>query len=264
MGALFDRGKYLILGFGLAVSGAVGCGLLDPEPSDGEVCESDSDCTTEHCTSYGLCSHSRCECPSGQCAEGGELSSDCRDGWRCVGYDSIFDPVKEFFGAKVNESDGYCQPSCEDGCPDHYLCNGGDEFCSPDPAWAYPVPAVSWTGDASGELSGRDQSLTVVVEDGSTITLNGSGSSPRGAPIVGLSWTTVSSAADYMDFEGPTIETTVPAGSYRRVELRVADDEARSGMLTVIFDSCHGPGTTCGYQGSGCCNSCDDATDTCL
>ncbi|PRP97360.1 hypothetical protein [Enhygromyxa salina] len=268
MEKVIAHSKWVVLAIGLAMSTVVGCGLFDSGITDGEVCDADKDCTSEACTSYGLCSHSRCECPSGNCAEAGEVTSDCRDGWRCVGYDSIldplFDPVKEFFGAKSNEHDGYCQPTCEAGCPEHYVCGEGGEFCSPDEDWIYPVPTVTWTGDATGEFSGRDQSTTVVIEEGSTLTLTGTGSSPQGNAIVEYSWETVSGAADYMDFAGPTIETTVPSGSYRRVELRVVDDASRSGMVTVIFESCRGAGTTCGYEGSGCCSSCDDASNTCL
>jgi hypothetical protein len=255
-----------LLAVGLVCAGAAGCGLFDAEdaPTDGEVCEVGEDCTTGVCTSSALCSHSACDCPSGHCAEAGEVTSDCLDGWRCVGYDSLFDPVTEFFGGKVNEHNGYCQPACEGGCPDHYLCGSDGEFCEPDSAWAYPVPTVVWSGDASGELSGRDQMTTVVVEEGSTITLSGTGSSPRGDAIVGYSWVTVSGAADYLELEGQTIETTVVSGDYRRVELTITDDAARTGMLTVIFEACYGPGTTCGFEGSGCCSSCDDASNTCL
>ncbi|KIG13313.1 hypothetical protein DB30_00361 [Enhygromyxa salina] len=257
-----------MLAMGLAMSSAVGCGLFEPALTDGEVCDADKDCTTEVCTSYGLCSHSRCDCPSGDCAESGEVTSDCLDGWRCVSHDSIFapvvDPIKEFFGASTDDSDGFCQPTCEAGCPDRYLCGDSGEFCVPDSDWIYPVPTVTWTGDATGEFSGRDQSTTVVVEEGSTISLTGTGSSPQGHPITGYSWTTVSGAADYMDFEGQTIETTVASGDYRRVEFTVVDDASRSGKVTVIFESCRGTGTMCGYEGSGCCSSCDDANNTCL
>jgi hypothetical protein len=202
--------------------------------------------------------------------EGGEVTSDCLDGWVCVGYDSltdfVTDPIVEYFGGKPNKHNGYCQPTCEAGCPEHYLCDDGGEFCVPDSLWAHPVPSVVWSGGASGELSGRDATMTVLVEAGSTITLSGSGSSPRGAPIVGYSWTTVSAEADYLDLEGQTIETTVPAmGYYRRVDLTVADDRSRTGMLSVTFEACQGPGATCGYQGSGCCSgSCDDASNTCV
>ena len=164
----------------------------------------------------------------------------------------------------MNPHDGYCQPTCAAGCPEHYLCNNDGDYCSPDVEWAYPIPSVTWAGAVTGELRGAGQMTTVVVEGGSTITLTGSAKSPTGAAIVGLDWTTVSSAADYMDFEGSTIETTVPVGSYRRVELRVTDDEARGGLITVVFEACLGAGATCGYNGSGCCGSCDHPSDTCL
>jgi hypothetical protein len=257
-----------LVAVGLVLSGAAGCGLFDDAQTDGEVCEVDDDCSTGVCTSYALCSHTGCDCPSGNCAEAGEVTSECLDGWRCVSVDSIFDPVTEpiteFFGGKVDEHSGYCQPVCEGGCPDHYVCDGDGVFCSPDEAWVYPVPTVVWSGDAAGELSGRDQTLTVMVEEGSTITLTGTGSSPRGE-IVGYSWETVSSAADFMNFEGQTIETTVPPGDFRRVDFTITDDAARTGMLSVTFEACLGPGATCLFEGSGCCSdSCDDASNTCL
>lgn len=247
----------------LALLGAASCGLFGEEAqTDGQVCNVDDDCETGVCTSANLCSHSWCECPSGNCAPGGEQSSDCLEGWVCVEYDSVFDPLKEFFGGTPNPSDGYCQPSCEAGCPEHYFCGG--DFCEPDFEWVRPVPTVVWSGAVSGELSGHDQSTTVVVEEGSMISLTGSASSPVGAAITSLSWTTVSLAGDYMEFEGPTIETTVPVDGYRRVELDVVDDRARSARVTVTFEACIGAGNTCGYRGMGCCNGCDDATNTCM
>jgi hypothetical protein len=226
---------------GLALLAGSACGLFgEEELTDGEVCTANDDCETGVCTSASLCSHSRCECPSGNCPTSGETSPDCRDGWVCVRYDSLFDPLKEFFGGTPNPSDGYCQPSCDAGCPEHYLCEG--ELCTPDAAWAAPEPTIAWSGAASGELTGRDQMMTVIVEEGSTITLTGSAVSPMDATIVSLTWTTVSGAGDYMSFEDATIETTVPlgAGSYRRVEFDAVDDRARSSRVTVIFEACSG------------------------
>lgn len=227
----------MILVTGLALLGSAACGLFglgDVELNDGEECSVDDDCSTGYCTSANLCSHTACECPSGDCVEGGEQTSDCREGWLCVGYDHILDPVKEFFGGKGNPSDGYCQPTCADGCPDHYVCNG--DFCSAEDFWNYPDPTVTWSGDATGEFSGRDESTTVMVEEGSVITLTGSGISPVGAAIVEFNWTTVSQAGDYMELEGAAIEITVPAG-YRRVELDATDSESRTGRVTVVFQS---------------------------
>lgn len=249
---------------GLVLFGASACGLFgEDELTDGDVCSIGDDCSTGVCTSASLCSHSACECPSGNCpAMGGEQSSDCRDGWVCVRYDSIFDPLEEFFGGTANPSDGYCQPSCAAGCPDHYVCDG--DVCSPDTLWTTPEPTIQWSGAGMGELTGHDQMTTVLVEEGSTITVSGSAESFSGAAIVGLSWTTTSSAADFMYFEGATIETMIPTGDYRRVELDATDDQGRVGHISVIFEACVGAGGTCGFSGSGCCNGCADATNTCM
>src|SRR5690606_3665629 len=124
-------------------------------------------------------------------------------------------------------SDGYCQPSCAAGCPDHYTCNG--ELCSADQTWVAPEPTIVWSGDVSGELTGRDQMTTVAVPGGAAITLTGSAESPVGDAITSLAWTTVSASGDYMYFDDATVETTVPlqAGDYRRVELDVIDDKGR-------------------------------------
>lgn len=256
--------RWLIPLFGIALLGSA-CGLFgEDELTDGAVCSVNDECSTGVCTSASLCSHSRCECPSGNCAAAGEPTEDCLDGWVCVGYDSVFDPLKEFFGGMPNPSDGYCQPSCEAGCPEHYICDG--DLCTPDVTWAAPEATIVWSGAASGELSGREQSTTVIVEEGSTLSLTGSAVSPTGATIVGLTWTTVSEAGDSMTFEGPAIETTIPigVGSYRRVELDAIDDRARSARLTVTFEACTGSGVTCGFEGSGCCSGCDDVSNTCM
>src|SRR5690606_1058850 len=90
--SLVSRLRSTLVVAGLALSA---CSLFgDDRQTDGEVCSVDDDCSTGVCTSAQLCSHSRCECPSGNCAMGGEQTSDCLDGWVCVEYDSIFDPVK--------------------------------------------------------------------------------------------------------------------------------------------------------------------------
>lgn len=254
------RWGFLILAF------APACGLFGDEPqTDGQVCSVDDDCSTSVCTNANLCSHSRCTCPSGNCpVKGGEQTSDCLDGWLCVKYDSIFDPAKEFFGGKANPSDGYCQPSCAAGCPEHYLCDG--DLCVADQSWAAPQLTVTWTGPVSGELEGRGQSTTVAVEEGSTLNLTGSAVSPTGEQIISQTWTTVSAAGDLVQFEGEAIETTVPLGqaNYRRVEFSVIDARARTSYLTVIFEGCIGAGGTCGYSGSGCCNGCDGVDNVCL
>src|SRR5690606_13787743 len=151
----------------------------------------------------------------------------------CVGYDAILDPVKEFFGGTPNPSDGYCQPSCAAGCPEHYLCDG--DFCKPDVSWAAPEPTLIWDGAVGGVLVGRDQSTTVEVEEGSVVSVIGTAASPVDAAIVSTTWTTVSADGDYMQFEDSTIEieTTVPfgAGNYRRVEFTATDERARSSVI---------------------------------
>lgn len=237
--------RWLPMIAGLALFGASACGLFgEDELTDGQVCSVGDECSTGVCTSASLCSHSKCECPSGNCPTTGEPSEDCRDGWVCVRYDSIFDPLEEFFGGTPNPSDGFCQPSCAAGCPDHYACDG--ELCSPDALWAAPQPTIEWSGAVAGELHGRDQTTTVLVEEGSTITLTGSAEPSSGAAIVGLSWTTTSSAGDYMYFDGPSIETMVPvgAGDYRRVEFDATDDHGRVGHISVVFEACD-PTNTC-------------------
>jgi hypothetical protein len=65
-------------------------------------------------------------------------------------------------------------------------------------------------------------------------------------------------------FEGATIETMIPTGDYRRVELDATDDQGRVGHISVIFEACVGADGTCGFSGSGCCNGCADATNTCM
>jgi hypothetical protein len=258
--------KSIALTLAFVLLGAAGCEAFDDEPdqSDGEVCSSDDECSTGVCTTASLCSHHACNCPSGSCAPAGEETDACRDGWVCVGYESIFAPVVDFFGGEPNEKDGYCVPRCEGGCPEHYLCNG--DLCSPDTLWPYPTPIISWSGVVSGELHGGDAVTTrVTVEEGSTLTLRGSAQSPDGTMITGLTWTTVSQAGDSMTIEGESLEITVPvgAGSYRRAELTAIDARGRAGIIDVVFDACFGAGTTCGYEGSGCCTSCDDASSTC-
>jgi hypothetical protein len=254
------------LALGMVLLGSPGCVLFEedePAQNDGDVCSRDDECSAGYCTSASICAHSMCDCPSGSCAAGGEETSACRDGWVCVGYESIFEPVVEFFHGEPDDSDGYCIPSCADGCPEHYTCNG--ELCSPDEYWAYPTPAIAWSGAASGELAGRGATTTVSVEEGSSLTLVGSATSPTATEITGLSWATNSQAGGHEMLEGAMLELTVPtgAGSYARAELTAIDAQGRAGIMSVVFQACFGAGTSCGYEGSGCCTSCDDATSTC-
>jgi len=97
------------------------------------------------------------------------------------------------------------------------------------------------------------------------VVLEGFAESPTETEITALTWSTVASSGERMELEGPSIEITVPTGgaAYRRVVLAATDAMGRTGMTTVIFNACFGAGTACGYEGSGCCTSCDDATSTC-
>jgi hypothetical protein len=101
---------------------------------------------------------------------------------------------------------------------------------------------------------------TVTVEEGSTITLTGSATSPTGVAITSLEWTV---DGEPVELESPTIETTVD-DYFRTVELTVIDERSRIAIVWVTFEACTGAGGTCGYQGSGCCNGCDNATNTCM
>ena len=254
--------------FGFAL--ATGCGIFsvfgEERPTDGEYCELDEGCSTGVCTTANVCGHSRCRCDDGLCSGEGEPDDACRAGWVCVEYDSIFAPVVDFFGGDPRVDDGYCQPLCEDGCPEHYSCGEDGRLCVVDTMWTYPEPAIVWSGPISGEVRGRGEVAEIEVEGGSVIHLRGEVSSPVGAEIVRRNWETVSGAGDYEDFEDvEELEVVVPMSSgYRRAEFRVGDSEHRGGMVTVIFWACRGAGEACGYQGSGCCAGCDDATDTCM
>jgi hypothetical protein len=60
------------------------------------------------------------------------------------------------------------------------------------------------------------------------------------------------------------VAVTIPeGGSFTRAELTVTDAKMRAGLLYVVFEACSGTGGQCGYQGSGCCNGCDDASNLC-
>jgi hypothetical protein len=229
--------------------------------ADGARCKQDDECASGTCTSYELCAHSLCDCPGSTCSEGGEASSDCQDNWVCTDAKSLFDPVREYFGGEPPKDKGYCWPRCEGGCPEHYSCTG--TLCTPDTAWANPVPAVTWSGVVQGQLEGPG-SQTIETEQEKSVTLRASATSPADASIASYAWTLVSGAGVYEMHSGPELSFSVEAGSFRRAELTVTDDQHRASMLTVIFSACAGTGAQCGFQGSGCCHGCDQNGQLCL
>jgi hypothetical protein len=260
---------YRITGVAAIVLAGFGCDLFEEldsvERTDGDPCQTAADCSSGVCTTSGLCSHSSCQCPRDACGSEGTEVAVCRDGWVCVDYDSIFDPVVEFFGGMPAEDRGYCQPRCDADCPEHYACDAQGVFCKPDTLWAHPRPAIRWSGPVYGDLEGSGQSTTVTVAGGTVLVLEGSATSPTGAEITTLQWTTVSQAGDYATWYDERIEITVPEGpgSYRRAELTAVDDQLRSGVTTVIFEACIATGGVCGFEGSGCCSGCDSTTNLC-
>lgn len=252
------------LGLGIG-SGCGAFGFIDDDgPNDGEFCEEDGDCASERCTTANLCGHSFCKCDGHACGPEGQRVADCADGWVCVDTESILDPVVDFFGGMPREDRGYCQPSCDTGCPEHYACDTEGRFCRPDTQWAAPVATIRWDGGAMGELRGDDESRTVEVEEGQTITLQGSAESPIGTEFSRQSWATTFGSGERAEFDTEGIEVVVPENSYVRVEFSVSDVNHRAANLAVIFDSCNGAGETCGYEGSGCCNGCDLETNVCM
>lgn len=259
-----------LLGSMLSLAGCDPFASLDPDaerdgPTDGMECEVDDDCSTGACTQASLCSHSSCRCSGDECGPEGQAVDACREGWVCVDAKSILDPVSEFFGRMPAEDRGYCQPTCDAGCPEHYFCDAEGRFCEPDRSWADPRPTVRWSGAASGEYAGVGQSTTVQVEGGATVTLEGDATSPVDAPVTMLQWNVVSSSGEREEYAGSTLEIPVPADlSYRRVEFTARDEAFRSATVTVVFETCFGPGEVCGYEGSGCCNGCDAQGELCL
>jgi hypothetical protein len=243
---------------------ASACVVLEPEPepatNDGDYCESDEDCSTGHCNHNRLCSHSACDCPGDTCDPNGEEAPSCRPGWICVGYDSIFEPVGEFFGAEPDLDDGYCQIPCSVGCPEHYVCTG--QLCAADPYWLTPRATISWSGAAEGETS---VDHTLRIERGLELTLTASATSPVKLPIESYAWTLVYQRGERVESTAQSVEVVAgePDGVIR-AELAVTDADAHTRLLDLQFDACSGSGAQCGYQGSGCCVDCDDETNTCL
>jgi hypothetical protein len=161
------------------------------------------------------------------------------------------------------DNDGYCQLPCSAGCPDHYACGG--QFCEPILGWTDPVPSVTWSGAAEGTLSGKDGSMTVNIEHAKTVSLVASATSPVDSAIKSFDWTLVNGdSGERLMSSGENVDLMIdPGGSYRRAELTVTDAKLRASTMSVVFQSCSGAGEECGYQGSGCCNSCDSATNLC-
>jgi hypothetical protein len=229
---------------------------------DGAVCSADDECASKLCTHSHLCAHSACDCPGNACDPMGEASRDCSDGWVCVYYESIFESIGEAFLVEHDMNGGNCQALCEGGCPEHYSCHDG-HFCTPDPYWPNPVPSLRWSGAVSGQLEGREQMREVDVEAGRPVTLEASASSPVGAAITSYQWMLVSNS-ERSELSGTRAEVSAEAGSFLRAELMVGDDESHYSPISVTFRACSGTGTACGYQGSGCCRSCESASNTCL
>lgn len=244
---------------------ASACIVLEPEPepenNDGDYCASDADCAHGRCNDNRLCAHSACDCPGDTCDPSGETAPECRDGWLCVGYESLLDPIGEFFHAEPDLDDGYCQVPCSVGCPEHYFCQG--TLCAADPYWTNPAITVTWSGAAEGSTGAG--SHTIRVERGLSLTLSASATSPIDLPITSYTWTLVSVHGVREEVTAASADVVIgePDGIVR-AELVVLDSESNSDRLDLQFDDCSGSGETCGYQGSGCCIDCDDATNTCL
>lgn len=233
----------------------------EPGLDDGSFCTENDECESGTCTSSQLCAHSWCECPGDTCAGSGDPSPDCNKDWVCTD-NKFFDGFREFFGGDPAENRGYCQAPCAPGCPEHYVCEGG-QFCLPDRQWAAPVPTIQWTGAASGTLTGKSATETVTVEEDQAVVLSASATSPTKTDIQSLRWNLVTGSGTVESTEA-SVEVMVPAGSFLRAELSVLDERSRTGFASVIFEPCGGAGKTCGYEGSGCCNGCADATNTCM
>jgi hypothetical protein len=254
----------------VAASTFVGCELAslvaeateeeDRGLADGAFCTADDECGSGRCTTYQLCAHSTCDCPGDACAETGDRSPDCHEDWVCTD-NKFFDRFREFFGGDPRDDRGYCQAPCTPACPEHYVCNG--QFCLPDSNWTAPVATISWSGAVSGSVTGRNASESLAVEEGQTLMLSASATSPLDAKIETYRWI-LHTAQGTVESDQQAVEIAIEAGSFQRAELTVLDEKSRNGSASVIFEPCGGAGKTCGYQGSGCCNGCDDATDTCI
>lgn len=231
----------------------------EPPNNDGEVCDTDADCSSGVCASYHLCAHSRCNCPGSTCTSGGEVVDACKEGWLCSDAESIFDGAEEFFGGTPAKDQGYCHLPCTATCPEHYYCNGTS--CVPNRDWVDPVVTLSWSGAVSGTAT-HDE--TIQLAAGSTIHVTASATSPWDVPLEPFAWTIARSTGERVDSSGADVGFTLQDESYVRVELTVRDTEFNSANLNVVFESCRAAGTQCGYEGSGCCNGCDRDANVCL
>jgi hypothetical protein len=231
----------------------------EPRDNDGELCANDSDCSSGICTSYRLCAHTKCNCPGSTCTAGGEVVDECKQGWLCSDAESIFDGAEEFFGGTPAMDQGYCHLPCDTTCPEHYYCNGTN--CVPDRDWVDPEVTVSWSGAITGSTT-YDQ--TVQLEVGKTVSVTASAVSPLEIPLEPFDWKLVRGSGERIESMGDGVEFTLLDESYVRVELVVRDAEYNSASVHVVFESCRGAGTQCGYQGSGCCNGCNRDADVCL
>jgi hypothetical protein len=249
----------LLLGF---VFATVACSAVEGEPenNDGSFCSKNTDCSSGVCTRARLCAHSACDCPGDSCSTDGEAVPECRAGWVCMDYKSLFDPVVEFFDAEPDKDDGYCQPLCAASCPEHYECRGAQ--CVADQDWVNPLLTLSWSGAAQGSTQ-SEQTLTLA--NGSSITLSAEATSPLGLALDPFAWTIVDgSSGARSEVSGPSVELSVEdIGSYRRAELRVSDTEGHDATASVMLQSCRAAGTQCGYDGMGCCNGCNRSENTC-
>lgn len=237
----------------------------DDRLGDGARCDDDKQCKSGTCSRDSrLCTHSFCDCPGDTCTSGGEPSPDCASGWTCVYYETVLGDIGEVFNIDRDTDGGYCRPLCAAGCPDHYTCQDG-KFCTVDSRWADPVPSVEWSGAVAGAQSGRGAQAEVELEQGQTVMLHASAESPLGLSLQGFAWTVTYAGRSQEQQVGSDISVTLDENTeYARAELTVSDSEYRTGLFTLTFSGCFGAGRTCGYQGSGCCDACDRASNTCL
>ena len=166
---------------------------------------------------------------------------------------------REFFGGTPAKDQGYCHLPCTTTCPEHYYCNGTS--CVPNRDWVDPVVTVSWSGAITGTAT---YDTSVPLESGKTVHVTASATSPLDIPLEPLEWTIARSTGERVESLGGDVEFTLLDESYVRVELIARDTEFNSVALHVVFQSCLGAGTQCGYDGSGCCNGCDRDANVCL
>lgn len=220
-----------VLPDGFGSSGALGSesGL---KKNDGDYCERASDCTSELCNNSRLCAHSRCKCSGDACPEHGEPSNDCRDGWVCTDARSLLDPVDEFFGGEPAQNKGYCHPTCEAGCPEHYVCDGA--LCRVDAAWLTPQIKMSWIGDVEGATS-TEQVIQLPCD--AKLIVSATTSSAVDVDYEPLRWTIVDgSTGERVELTGEMIELSLGEATYKRVELVACDTELHCASLHVRFE----------------------------